>query len=147
MHVWRISGYADLEGKGGLNFASRWNHVGQTIVYTADHPSTALLEILVNADLEDLPENYQLLKILIPDTTSIKIADLKTDWQNDNQYTRDFWSNFCANESEAILKVPSVITPYTFNYLINPSKVGEYNIQIEKTEIHSHDRRFLTKQQ
>lgn len=143
MHVWRISGYADLEGKGGLNFASRWNHVGQTIVYTADHPSTALLEILVNADLEDLPETYQLLRISIPVKTSIKIPELKDDWQNDTQYTRDFWSNFCSNAPEAILKVPSVITPYTFNYLINPSKVSAFDIQIDITETHSHDRRFL----
>lgn len=145
MHVWRISGYADLEGKGGLNFASRWNHIGQTIVYTADHPSTALLEILVNVDLEDLPETYQLLRILIPDDTSIKIADLEDNWQNDTQYLRDFWSNFCKQGQEAVLKVPSVITPYTFNYLINPSKVNSCNIKIESAETYNHDQRFMIK--
>jgi RES domain-containing protein len=145
MNSWRISGYADLEGKGGLNFASRWNHVGQTIVYTADHPSTALLEILVNVDFEDLPETYQLLKISIPDEAPIKIAKLKANWQKDVQYTRDFWSNFCAKSTEIILKVPSVITPYTYNYLINPNKVKKTDIKIEIAETHNYDKRFMIK--
>ncbi len=40
------------------------------VVYCADHPATALLEILVHVDAEDLPPAYQLLEIEVPDTHS-----------------------------------------------------------------------------
>ena len=67
MQVWRISAFADLSGRGGLTYAARWNHRGTPIVYASDHVSTALLEMLVHADLELLPDTYQLLEIVIPE--------------------------------------------------------------------------------
>ena len=50
MELWRISNYADLSGIGGLKAAGRWHSQGRRIVYLADHPSSALLEMLVHMD-------------------------------------------------------------------------------------------------
>jgi len=47
MELWRISNYADLSGAGGLQAAGRWHTRGKRIVYLADHPASALLEMLV----------------------------------------------------------------------------------------------------
>jgi RES domain-containing protein len=52
MELWRISNYADLSGAGGLRAAGRWHSQGKRIVYLADHPSSALLEMLVHLDRE-----------------------------------------------------------------------------------------------
>lgn len=67
MFLWRISRFADLDGRGGEVASGRWHRKGHRIVYCADHPSTALLEMLVHLDPDNIPSNYQLLKIDCPD--------------------------------------------------------------------------------
>jgi RES domain-containing protein len=54
MRIWRISNFADLSGRGGMLIDGRWNRRGTPIVYCTDHPSTALLEILVHATRETM---------------------------------------------------------------------------------------------
>ena len=79
MILWRISNYADLAGRGGLLAPGRWHDRGNPIVYCADHPSTALLEMLVHVDPDQLPDGFQLLKIHCPDDvgmTTIRIGEV-----------------------------------------------------------------------
>ena len=63
-------------GLGGAYSASRWNHLGRRIVYCAEHPALAMLEMLVHFDLEDLPQTYQLLEIDVPDGLVAEPVDL-----------------------------------------------------------------------
>ena len=57
MRLWRISNHASLTGEGGLYASGRWHTRGQRVVYLADHPASALLEVMVHLeiDAEDLP--------------------------------------------------------------------------------------------
>jgi RES domain-containing protein len=66
MFLWRISRFSDLTGKGGEVVSGRWHEKGNPIVYCADHPSTALLEMIVHVNPANIPETYQLLKIELP---------------------------------------------------------------------------------
>ena len=77
MRIWRISNHADLTGIGGLKVAGRWHEKGRQVVYAADHPSTALLETLVHLeiDLEDVPENFQLIEIDVATALQIDTID------------------------------------------------------------------------
>lgn len=68
MELWRISNYADLSGAGGLQAAGRWHTRGKRIVYLADHPASALLEMLVHMDRELIPATYRLLRIVVSET-------------------------------------------------------------------------------
>jgi RES domain-containing protein len=72
MELWRISSYIDLSGAGGLNAAARWHSQGRRIVYLADHPSSALLEMLVHLDRNLVPSTYQLLRIIVPSDLAIE---------------------------------------------------------------------------
>src|ERR1700692_2672014 len=72
MEIWRISNYADLSGIGGVRAAGRWHSQGRRIVYLADHPSSALLEMLVHMDRDLIPPTYQLLRIDIPPDMKIE---------------------------------------------------------------------------
>ncbi len=63
--------------------AGRWNPINTPMVYCSDHPATALLEILVHIDADNLPPTYQLLEIEVPDSVSIASPDLTADWEND----------------------------------------------------------------
>ncbi len=121
MLVWRISNYVALDGEGGLRAAARWHSAGRRIVYTADHPAAALAEMMVHVPRHLLPETYQLLKISVPAAIKVEPARLTGKaWKDDlaiSQGTGDAWLR---RGSSAILKVPSVIVPDAWNYLVNP---------------------------
>jgi RES domain-containing protein len=143
MRVWRISAYADLSGKGGLYGEGRWHEPGHAIVYTADHPASALLEMLVHVDAEDLPRSYRLLEIKIPDGTRIETPKLTADWRDQTSATRRIGVRFLVDGKAAILSVPSAIVPFAANYLLNPALVDEYSISIVGITEHPIDPRLL----
>lgn len=143
MIVWRISEFAALDGKGGEIAARRWNHKGAPIVYCSDYPATAMLEILVNVDAEDLPDSYQLLEIEVPDTVVPLAPDLPKVWRDDQKLTRDIFSDFCAEANSPFMTVPSVVMPHAFNHLINPRHPDAGSIAIRSALRHPLDPRFL----
>ena len=61
MVLWRISNYADLLGIGGMTASARWHTAGQSIVYLAETPSAALLEVFVHLETDEdhRPDAYQ----------------------------------------------------------------------------------------
>lgn len=142
MRLWRISEHADLSGHGGELFAARWNHRGDAIVYCSDHPSTALLEILVNADPEDLPETYRLLEIDLPDDLGVETAEPEEGWRDDVSITREFWRGFAAQGRAPVLRVPSVVMPRAVNFLINPRHAASRLIAIASSDRFAFDPRF-----
>lgn len=143
MRVWRISNYADLSGRGGELAAGRWNNIGVPVVYCADHPALALLEILVHVDAEDLPERYQLLEIEVPDDVTITQPELPSKWRKDLRATRRIGSNFIRDAPSAVMKVPSILIPHGYNFLINPRLSGDAGIVIANTTLHPFDDRLL----
>ena len=131
MHVWRISNHAGLDGGGGLRAAGRWHNRGRPIVYCADSPAAALLEILVHleVDLEDLPVRYRLLKVELPDDIAaerLERASLPEGWKDDVTVTRRLGDAWLASGRTARLDVPSAIAPETWNVLEpGPSRRGQ----------------------
>jgi len=124
MELWRISNYADLSGIGGLRAAGRWHSQGKRIVYLADHPSSALLEMLVHMDRDLIPPTYQLLRIDLPSTIAIEVigvAELPADWQTRTMATREIGDRWLDRSGTALLQVPSVISHQGQNFLLNPA--------------------------
>jgi RES domain-containing protein len=74
MELWRISNYADLSGIGGLKAAGRWHSQGRQIVYLANHPASALLEMLVHMDRDLNPPTYQLLRVVVPSELTVEVV-------------------------------------------------------------------------
>jgi len=134
--VWRISNYLDLSGQGGLRAAARWHNAGAPVVYTASSPASALLEVLVHLelnDLEHLPDSYQLLMIDVPDSIPIAEIDeggLDPDWRRQVEMTRVLGDEWLRGAEYALLAVPSAIVPHTQNYLINPAHRDTRKIKI-----------------
>jgi RES domain-containing protein len=123
MELWRISNYADLSGLGGMRAAGRWHSRGRRIVYLADHPASALLEMLVHVDRDLLPATYRLLRLSAPDTLAmeqVNADELSPDWRNQPAMTREMGDQWLDRASCAILKVPSAIVPLGYNFLLNP---------------------------
>lgn len=123
--------------------AGRWNMLGTPMVYCADHPATALVEILVHIDAEDLPTNYQLLEIEVPDSVRIEVAALSPDWLDDLEETRQLGTRFVASQNGSVLEVPCVVVPFAKNYLLNPSLTEPQGIRIVGSTIHPFDARLV----
>ena len=126
MRLWRISNHASLSGDGGLYAAGRWHSRGRRVVYLADHPASALLEVMVHLEIdeEDLPSHYQLLGIDVPDdilTTAIAETELPDRWRQQIDLTRARGDEWLRTNTTALLRVPSAIVPEAVNYLLNPA--------------------------
>lgn len=122
---------------------ARWNFVGTPIVYCADHPATALLEMLVHLDPEDAPATFQLLEIDMPSEVSVTTPHLPESWLQDEGLTRRLGSQFVAAMTHSVMKVPCAIAPFTSNYLLNPALSEKAGIRIIGVTRHPIDERLL----
>lgn len=128
MKVFRLSKqkYArDLNGKGAARFGNRWNSKGTEMIYTAESRALAMAEVAVHLTLANIPSDYMMIELEIPDT--IKINTLKSDklpldW-NDHPpgiHTQKIGDEFIDSGKACVLKVPSAVVKDDFNFLINP---------------------------
>ena len=148
MFLWRISNHPSLSGDGALRAAGRWHTRGRRVVYFAQNPAAALLEILVHfeIDIQDLPLRYRLLKIEAPDDVGIErltVDQLPADWPERTEVTRALGDGWLTEGSAALLKVPSAIVPETFNVLLNPAHQDAKRVVIVGTGEHAIDPRLL----
>jgi RES domain-containing protein len=82
-----------------------------------------LLEILVHleVDRDDLPADYQVLRVECPDDIVFDDANrLPEQWRSDAAATQGLGDRWLDRQSSALLRVPSAIVPYTWNWLLNP---------------------------
>lgn len=126
----------------------RWHSRGRRIVYLAENPAAALLEILVHfeIDIERLPVRYRLLKIDVPDAVHVErvsVDKLPKDWTGKAEETRAHGDAWLARDSAALLMVPSAIVPETFNVLLNAAHTDAKRIVIVETGEHAIDPRLL----
>ena len=148
MFLWRISNHLSLAGDGSLRTPGRWHYRGRRVVYCAQSPAAALLEILVHLeiDIQDLPVRYRLLKIEAPDDVHVEhvSADqLPAAWLKRTEVTRALGHSWLTRGSAALLSVPSAIIPETFNVLLNPVHQDAKRIVIVQAGEYAIDPRLL----
>ena len=148
MFLWRISNHLSLAGDGALRTPGRWHTRGRRVVYCAQSPAAALLEILVHfeIDIQDLPVRYRLLKIEAPDDAqveSVSVNRLPADWPERIDVTRALGDGWLTTGSAALLSVPSAIVPETFNVLLNPAHRDAKRIVIAQAGEHGIEPRLL----
>lgn len=132
MLLWRISRHRDLSGAGGLRAAGRWHYAGHPIVYLAETPASALLEVCVHTSANDVPPEFTLLKIEGPDVDvpSVTLDELPDDWRSSLEVTRDLGTAWLEKNQSVLLRVPSAIVPETANFLFNSlhRQAGKFHI-------------------
>ena len=126
----------------------RWHTRGRRVVYCAQSPAAALLEILVHfeIDIQDLPVRYRLLKIDVPDDMHVERVSpeqLPAGWPEKTEMTRALGDDWLAKASAALLSVPSAIVPETFNLLLNPIHRDAKRIAIVQAGEHAIDPRLF----
>src|SRR5215469_6403906 len=147
MFLWRISSHSTLDGRGGLYASGRWHTEGRRIVYLAETPAGALVEVLVHLELDPahLPRSYRLLKAEAPEEPLRIIArsELPGNWITDRIATRTIGDEWLGSQSAALLRVPSVVVPETFNVLLNPEHGEARRIRVLWHEENPWDARLL----
>lgn len=148
MLLWRISNHATLVGEGGLIASARWHTQGHPILYLAETPAGALVEVLVHLELDPahMPRSYKLLKAEAPNDISrqeIGKAVLAQNWTQDPLATRTLGDEWLRSRATALLRVPSAIVPETFNLLLNPHHPEAGRVRIVSHRDYPWDKRLL----
>lgn len=116
MIVWRLCRhpFADLKGDGARLYGGRWNSPGRPMVYLAEHPALAALEVRVHLDLplELIPDDYVLMRINVPEAP-FESPDIPPD-------TAKYGDAWLTELRGPALRVPSVLVPHSWNILLNP---------------------------
>jgi RES domain-containing protein len=150
MIVYRISNTQfsdDISGTGAKINGSRWNSKGIPMLYTAEHISLSVLELLVNTHFQDYDIALDLIHIQLPAqaaVTEIKLNKLKANWKEDFSFTRFIGDEFIKQNQALLLKVPSVIINEEYNYLANPLHPDFKKIKIIKTKSFWPDKRLFS---
>ena len=150
MIVYRISNtrYSDdISGTGAKLHGARWNSVAVPMLYTAEHISLAVLEMLVNTHFNDYNIELDLVYIQLPEAlpiTEIKLGKLKDNWQQDVAYTRFIGDEFILQNNAPLLKVPSAIIKDEHNFLVNPLHADFKKIKIQKSISFWPDKRLFS---
>ncbi len=138
----------DLSGTGAKLYGGRWNSIGLAALYTTEHISLAVLEILVHIKSYRQPVDFHLLTIEIPETVGVTTMDLqklKRNWKDDITYGQFIGDEFLTKGQSLILKIPSVIIEQENNCLINPSHPDAVKIRIRSTATFLFDNRLYLK--
>jgi RES domain-containing protein len=120
----------DLTGSGGLYAAGRCNHKGTPVIYAAQHVSLALAEMLAHLELSEVPLDYALVTIEIPDDVPVRRAAPEEALAAST------------NPDVPVFLVPSVVVPQELNVVMYPQAAG-FQAAVIKVEPFRIDERLL----
>jgi RES domain-containing protein len=149
MIVYRISNCKyidDLSGQGAALYGGRWNSEGVYLLYTAGSGSLAMLESLVHFGGRIIGDYCQVV-LQLPDEAIKEIPghQLPLNWREHPppDLLKAWGDQFSEEGSYLALKVPSVLVPQEFNYLLNPSHPAFKKIKVVTQDIVRIDERLL----
>ncbi len=153
MKIYRLtkSKYAfDLSGKGAELAGGRWNRKGKAVLYTSQSRALCTAEIAVHTPLGNIPTDYEIVEITIPDGVEIKeigTSELPPDWKSipQSHSTQEIGDKFLSENKYLVFRVPSVVVQGDFNFLINPAHRLFYEVEITLTEPFDFDTRLFSK--
>lgn len=129
----------DLSGKGAFNEGGRWNNEGVFALYASENEALAMLEILVNVELPELPPNMFVMNIQIDDGAPIfEIPDkaLPKNWRLPENIFLKEWGDKILKERKFIgIKARSAVMENSYNFILNPLFPGFYDL-IEVVKVH-----------
>lgn len=123
MRLWRISQYPGLTGIGGTMVDGRWHSKPAYVVYAAEHPALAMVEVLatLRVTATTLPVKLRLFAIDVKKgAKAAPTLDLPSGWQANQPTTQALGNAWLAARQALLLKTPSAIVTDASNFLINP---------------------------
>ncbi|RYF64892.1 MAG: RES domain-containing protein [Cytophagaceae bacterium] len=150
MEVFRISKHTHATGLSASGSANRWNLKGQYVLYAGSSRSLASLELVVHRGAIEPLTTYKVMVISLPDddylVRQISSKELSPDWRRVAGYPalQRLGSAWYVAQETLVLKVPSAVIPYEYNYLINTEHPDfSRHVQLVRTEEYFWDDRLL----
>jgi RES domain-containing protein len=141
MDLWRLCRrpFADLTGEGARLWGGRWNSPGRPMVYLAEHPALAALEVRVHLDLpfELLPADFVMMRVALA-------KDMASDLDGPPPDTVAAGNAWLASARAPALRVPSVLIRHAWNVLLNPRHADALAAEIAAVEAFDFDPRLWT---
>jgi len=136
-----------FSGKGGLHHRSRWASKGQLVSYAADHLATATLEKIAGVGRADLLTEMVYAKAAVDPVLVDELSEdeLPADWDAlpPTGATRRVGDRWLDEETNPLLRVPAVVLPDCYNYLINAAHPDAAALTVVETESLLLDNRVL----
>lgn len=152
MQIFRIAQEvfaSDLSGKGAWLNGGRWNSEGRFALYASESRALALLETLAHTPAKMLTiKTYHLMTLELPNTITpeqISPGILAAGWNAPDMYTETVMMGdlFLKRKKSLLLKVPSVMMPEEWNYLLNPLHPEMEYVKIVQRRKINFDKRAL----
>jgi RES domain-containing protein len=114
-----------FSGMGARIYGGRWNHKGILVVYIGGSIALAALEGFVHLDKDGKKIKFAYLRVEIPDSVKVKeisTRSLPKNWRDEPapKSTKDIGTDWAERLESVILKIPSVLIPAEYNYILNP---------------------------
>jgi len=124
-----------FDGEGARRVGGRFNSRGTAVVYCADSLALAILEVMVHLPSYRAFRNRVAVKISfdVELVESLDIEDLPDDWRAmpPSLATQLIGDRWVREGRSAVLRLPSVVVPAEFNYVLNPAHVDFGEIALE----------------
>lgn len=137
-----------FSGEGARRADGRWHSAGLAVVYTSANQALAMLEVLANfsgAERHMLPACV-LISATFPEglVETVRRQDLPPGWDapSGSVAARAFGRGWRTEGRSAVLRVPSVLVPDDFNFLLNPHHPRFSQIRIGDPIAFAWDPRF-----
>ena len=152
MEVFRISLAEHSKKLSSSGKSNRWNRDGQFVIYTGSTRSLSTLELVVHYGAVIPSAVYKVMVISIADDDflyrQIQKKDLPANWRYFSAYSRlqKLGSEWITYQETLILKVPSAVIPYEYNYIINTEHPDfRSKVKLVRTEDYFWDSRLFGK--
>lgn len=123
LRLWRISAWPGLGGIGGQHTDGRWHTRPRHVLYAAEHPALAALEVMAHMrlSLAAIPTTLKLIGIdVAAGALASAVPALPEGWQANEPTTQALGNQWLDANQALLLPLPSAVMPHARNYLLNP---------------------------
>ena len=124
MRLWRVSRHPGLTGVGGTYASGRWHAMPRPVVYAAEHPALAMVEVMAGMRIKtgQFPHGLRLIAIDVDDRAGSPFEpELPAGWQANSPMTQCVGNAWLEAGDTLLMRVPSAVLPHAFNVLLNPA--------------------------
>ena len=150
--LWRLThqDYREtaFSGRGSRRFGGRFNSRGTPVVYTSESLALALLETLTGLQRYDQLYRYVFFRVALPAELIAELGEeeLPTGWRSHppSEASQQLGDDWAEEKSSVALRVPSVVVPYSYNYVLNPRHPSFEQVDIGDAESVPVDERLVS---
>jgi len=128
---------------------NRWNKKGEFVIYAGSSRSLSTLELIVHRSAIQPAIEYRVVVLSISDDPNLYQTfspnQLPHNWKNiiAYPYLQQMGSQWYKNQESLLLKVPSAIIPFEYNYILNTTHSAfNEHVQLVRNERYFWDERL-----